>query len=77
MNKTRKVKVTATRYYSKQTVVEVDVPVEIKDDELVDFLKENEDLDNQIEEGLSQSSLVGDDDTFEYYDEDNQFGGTL
>lgn len=77
MSKTRKVTVTATRYYSKQTTIEVDVPVEIKDDELVDFLTENEDLDNQIEEGLAQASLSGDDDTFEYYDEENEIGGTL
>jgi predicted metal-dependent hydrolase len=77
MSKTRKVKVTATRYYSKQTTIEVDVPVEIKDDELVDFLTENEDLDNQIEEGLAQDSLSVDDDTFEYYDEENEMGGTL
>lgn len=77
MSNTRKVEVTVTRYYSKQTVVEVDVPVDIKDDELVDFLTENEDLDNQIEEGLAQAFLSGDDDIFEYYDEENEMGGTL
>lgn len=77
MSNTRKVKVTATRYYSKQTTVEVDVPVDIKDEDLVDFLTENEDLDNQIEEGLAQASLSGDDDTFGYYDEENEMGGTL
>jgi len=74
---TRKVTVTATRYYSKQTTVEIDVPVNIKDDELIDFLTVNEELDNQIEEGLFQDSLSADDDTYEFQDPTNNFGGHL
>jgi hypothetical protein len=74
---TRKVTVTATRYYSKQTTVEVDVPVEIQDDELIDFLTESEELTNQIEEGLFQDSLSADDDNIEYQDPTNNFGGHL
>jgi len=74
---TRKVTVTATRYYSKQTTVEIDVPVNIKDDELIDFLTVNEELDNKIEEGLFQDSLSADDDTFEFQDPTNNFGGHL
>jgi hypothetical protein len=77
MSATRKVTVTATRYYSKQTTVEVDVPVEIQDDELIDFLTENEALDNEIEEGLYQSSLSADDDSYEFQDPTNDFGGHL
>jgi hypothetical protein len=77
MSATRKVSVIVTRYYSKQTTVEIDVPVDIKDDELVDFLTENEDLDVKIAEGLAQDSLSVDDDTFEYWDKDNEIGGTL
>ena len=77
MSATRKVTVTATRYYSKQTTIEVDVPVEIQDDELIDFLTENEELDNQIEEGLYESSLSADDDTYEFQDPTNDFGGHL
>ena len=74
---TRKVTVTATRYYSKQTTVEVDVPVEIRDDELIDFLTESEELTEQIEEGLFQDSLSADDDIFEFQDPTNNFGGHL
>jgi hypothetical protein len=74
---TRKVSVTATRYYSKQTTVEIDVPIDIQDDELIDFLTESEELDNQIEKGLSQDSLSIDDDTFEFQDPTNNFGGHL
>lgn len=74
---TRKVSVTARRYYSKQTTVEIDVPVNIKDDELIDFLTENDELDNQIEEGLLQNSFIIDDDTYEFQDPTNNFGGHL
>ena len=74
---TRKVTVTATRYYSKQTIVEIDVPVDIQDDELIDFLTESEELTNEIEEGLYQSSLSGDDDSIEFQDPTNDFGGHL
>jgi hypothetical protein len=74
---TRKVTVTATRYYSKQTTVEIDVPVEIQDDELIDFLTENEELTNQIEDGLFEDSLSADDDSIEYQDPINNFGGHL
>lgn len=77
MSATRKVTVTATRYYSKQTTIEVDVPVEIQDDELIDFLTENEELDNQIEEGLFEDSLSADDDSYEFQDPTNNFGGHL
>ena len=77
MSETRKVTVTVTRYYSKQTTVEVDVPVEIQNDELIDFLSESEELTNQIEEGLFQDSLSDDDDTYEFRDPTNNFGGHL
>jgi len=74
---TRKVSVTATRYYSKQTTVEIDVPVDIQGDDLIDFLAEHDELDNKIEEGLFADSLSADDDTFEFQDPTNNFGGHL
>jgi len=77
MSETRKVTVTATRYYSKQTTIEVDVPVEIQDDELIDFLTYSEELTEQIEERLFQDSLSADDDIFEFQDPTNNFGGHL
>jgi hypothetical protein len=77
MSETRKVTVTATRYYSKQTTVEVDVPLYIQDDELIDFLTESEELTEQIEEGLFQDSLEADDDSIEFQDPTNDFGGHL
>lgn len=77
MLETRKVTITATRYYSKQTTIEVDVPVEIQDDELIDFLIESEELTEQIEERLFQDSLSADNDIFEFQDPTNNFGGHL
>jgi len=74
---TRKITVTATRYYTKETTIEIDVPVNIKDDELIDFLNESEELSNQIEEGLYESSMVIDNDVFEFQDPTNNFGGHL
>jgi hypothetical protein len=77
MSATRKVTVTATRYYSKQTTVEIDVPVDIQDDDLINFLTVNKELDEKIEEGLFADSLSADDDTFEFQDPTNNFGGHL
>jgi hypothetical protein len=77
MSETRKVTVTATRYYSKQTTIEVDVPVDIQDDKLIDFLTENKELDLKIDEGLFKDSLSADDDSIEFQDPTNDFGGHL
>jgi hypothetical protein len=77
MSETRKVTVTATRYYSKQTTIEVDVPVDIQDDKLIDFLTENKELDLKIDEGLFKDSLSADDDSIEFQDPTNNFGGHL
>jgi len=77
MSETRKVSVTLTRYYSKQATIEVDVPVGIKDDELIEFLTENKELDLEIEEKLFQDSLSADDDSYEFQDPTNNFGGHL
>ncbi len=77
MSETRKVSVTLTRYYSKQATIEVDVPVGIKDNELIEFLTENKELDLEIEEKLFQDSLSADDDSYEFQDPTNNFGGHL
>jgi hypothetical protein len=77
MSETRKVTVIATRYYSKQTTVEIDVPMEIQDDELIDYLTENSELNGKIEDGLFVASFSLDDDTIEFQDPINNFGGNL
>ena len=77
MSDTRKVTVTVTRYYSKQTEVEVDVPNEIGDDQIQDWLTENNDLTERVENGLERSGLYQDNDTWEFSDPENNNGGHL
>ena len=74
---TRKVKVTITRTYFKTAEVEIDVPINIQDDELVDHLVESEKLDELVEEGIYQASLNAGDTEYQYSDPTNNTGGTL
>jgi hypothetical protein len=74
---TKKVSLTVTRYYSKQTSIEIEVDENLKDDELINFLTNDKDLDNQIEEGLGDSTLNGDETKYEWYDEKESVGGHL
>lgn len=73
----RTVTVTATRYYSKQTTIEVEVDDAMVDEDLHEYLTNDEIIDNLIEEGLGDASLVGDDTKYEYQDPTNQTGGHL
>jgi hypothetical protein len=73
----RIVTVEVTRYYSKTAMVEVAVDDELVDDALVDFLTNDEDLDNEFENALFDASLVGEDTTYEYSDITNNIGGHL
>ena len=77
MSDTRKVTVTVTRYYSKQTEVEVDVPNEIGDDQIQDWLTENDDLTQRVENALERSGLYQDEDNWEFSDPENSNGGHL
>jgi hypothetical protein len=74
---TRKVTVTVTRTYLKTATVEIDVPINIQDDELVDHLVESEKLDELVEEGIYQASLNAGDTEYQYSDPTNNTGGTL
>jgi hypothetical protein len=71
----RKVTVTATRYYYKQVEVEVDVPDDIVEDSLIDFLSENQNLDDEIEERISEVSLTPSQTNYRF--DDGDFGGHL
>ena len=73
----RIVTIEVTRYYSKTAMVEVAVDDELVDDALVDFLTNDEDLDNDLENALFDASLVGEDTTYEYSDITNNMGGHL
>jgi hypothetical protein len=77
MSDTRKVTVTVTRYYSKQTEVEVDVPNKIGDDDIQDWLTENDDLTERVENALKNAILYDDEDNWEFSDPENNNGGHL
>jgi hypothetical protein len=74
---TRKVVVTLTRTYYKTATIEVEVDENIKDDELIVYLTNNEELDTDLENGLGESDLDGGDDEWEFQDPTNYFGGYL
>ena len=74
---TRKVTLTVTRYYSKQTTFEVDVDEDVTGEDLQDFLTNDESIDTLAEDGLGEASLCGDDTKWEYQDPTNQDGGHL
>ena len=74
---TRKVVVTLTRTYYKTATIEVEVDENIKDDELIVYLTNNEELDSKLENKLGESDLDGGDDEWEFQDPTNNFGGHL
>jgi len=73
----RIVTVEVTRYYSKTSTVEVEVDDDLVDEALVDYLTNDEDVDNQYENALGDASLNGEDTTYEYSDPTNGMGGHL
>jgi hypothetical protein len=73
----RIVSVEVTRYYSKTSVVEIEVDDSLVDDALVDYLTNDDDVNSLLEDALYDASLVGDDTTYEWQDSTNGIGGTL
>ncbi len=73
----RIVTVEVTRYYSKTSTVEVTVDDDLVDDALVDYLTNDEDVNDQFENAIADASLNGEDTTYEYSDPTNQTGGHL
>ena len=73
---TRKVEVTLTRTYYKTATIEVEVDENIKDDELIVYLTNNEELDSKLENNLGESDLMGRY-QWEFQDPTNNFGGHL
>ena len=73
----RIVKVEVTRYYSKMSVVEIEVDTALVGDELVDYLTNDDDVNSLLEDALYDASLVGENTTYEWQDPKNGIGGTL
>ena len=73
----RIVKVEVTRYYSKTGTVEIEVDTTLVGDELVDYLTNDDEIDNLLEDALYDASLVGENTTYEWQDPTNEIGGTF
>ena len=73
----RIVTVEVTRYYSKTSTVEVEVDDDVVGEALVDYLTNDEDVNDQFENAIADASLVGENTTYEYSDPTNQTGGHL
>lgn len=76
---TKIVSVTLTRTYYKTTTIEVEVDENLVDEELQEFLTTDKEIDDQLENGLGDASLVGclGDDEYEYSDPTKNDGGHL
>lgn len=74
---TKIVSVTMTRNYFKTATIEVEVDENLKDEELQEFLTNDVAIDLRMENEISESSLDGGDDEWEYSDPTNNDGGHL
>lgn len=74
---TRKVSITLTRTYQKTGTIEIDVDENIKDEDLISYLSENNDYNDELEEAVYQDSLDAVEDEYRFDDHDNNFGGHL
>ena len=73
----RIVTVEVTRYYSKTASVDIFVDNDLLDEALVEFLTNDDDLNEDMENSIFSASLNGDDTTYEWQDPTNSTGGTL
>jgi hypothetical protein len=71
------VTVEVTRYYSKTSTVEIEVDDTLVGEELVDYLTNDEEVNDLFENAIGDASLVGDDTTYEWQDPTDSNGGTL
>jgi hypothetical protein len=69
--------VTIERHYSKQATIQVEVDDELVDSELQEFLTNDKDIDDKLEEALAQDALSADNTIYEYQDPTNNDGGHL
>lgn len=74
---TKIVSVTMTRNYFKTATIEVEVDENLKDEELQNFLTNDVAIDLRMENEISESSLDGGNDEWEYSDPTNNDGGHL
>lgn len=71
------VSVQVTRYYFKTSTVEIEVDETLVGDELVDYLTNDEQVDNLLEDAIYNASLDANDTEYEWQDPTDKNGGTL
>ena len=71
------VTVEVTRYYSKTSTVEIEVDDTLVGEELVDYLTNDEEVNDMFENAIGDASLVGENTTYEWQDSTDSNGGTL
>lgn len=69
--------ITATRYYYKTVEVEVEIPNNISDEDIENYLTEDNDVDSKIEQQLSEASLNLETTEYSYQIPHLDTGGTL
>ena len=74
--KTKTITLTVDRTYYKSTTIEVQVPENLNDEDLRDYLTEDSDIDDEIEDAIGDASLNGGETEYHYQDE-NGMGGHL
>lgn len=73
----RTVTVTIERHYSKTATIEVEVSDALVDEDLHEYLTNDELINDQLENALYEATLQGDDTIYEYQDPTNNDGGHL
>lgn len=73
----RIVTVEVTRYYSKTSSVDIFVDNDLVDEALIEFLTNDDDLNEDLENAIFSATLIEDDTKYEFQDTVNNLGGTL
>ncbi len=74
---TKTVSVNITRTYFKSTDVEIEVPISLKESELIEYLSHDEEVERKLEDELANSSLDGGQTDYEWQDLTDNNGGHL
>ena len=75
--KTKIVTVSIAKYFVKYATVEIEVPVDLVGGDLVDFLTEDDDLNEQYGNAIDNARFELDDIKYEWADPTDQNGGHL
>jgi hypothetical protein len=75
--KTKIVTVNIAKYYIKYATVELEVPVDLVGDALVEFLTEDDDVNERYENYIDNARLHGDESHYEWADPTDNNGGHL